>query len=46
MRILGKDGLIYKILALVIYFIAPLVALLIALGVGLIEGVKRCLKKK
>ncbi len=37
MRILGKDGLIYKILALVIYFIAPL----LALGVILIEGVKR-----
>ena len=42
MRILGKDGLIYKILALVIYFIAPLVAIIAVL----FEGVKRWIIKR
>ena len=42
MKFLGKDGFCYKFLALVIYFVAPF----IAIGYVIVDSIKRGLRVK
>jgi len=45
MRLLGKDGILYMALAIVISILAPIICVICAVAYGIYKGIKEMIKK-